>query len=349
MNVFNKLKKKNAELLFLISCLLLLLNFFVFSFNLFFFQKLVFFLILVFIPTYLLFDLNRNLKLIFAFFLILILFLFSIYQEFSDWDALNIWLFHAKRIYISGNIFEQFNNYLPSSHNDYPPFLPVLQASINYYFFDINFSEPISSESFFNPKLSLQANFILLIFPLYYLIKINKFFLNQLLFISIYLFISEKIILSGSVDNILGLYFVSLFIIILKCFLLPDKDNDIQNNNLTNHTLLICLTIILTLLKNEGIVLFLSLLISMIILMLINKKKILTKKFFLLILPLIPIAIWKYVAYKNHIQSDLINERTFENFYKNIFNMKSHWLIFNGLFLNKSILLPLIIFSASLK
>jgi hypothetical protein len=48
----------------------------------------------------------------------------------SEWDARSIWLFHAKRIYLDGSLFGYLDEYAHWSHNDYPPLVPAMSASI---------------------------------------------------------------------------------------------------------------------------------------------------------------------------------------------------------------------------
>ena len=65
---------------------------------------------------------------------ILIIFFICIGSPLNDWDGKYIWIFHAKRIFYNNNLYIQLDNYIPSSHNDYPVLIPSLSASFANFF-----------------------------------------------------------------------------------------------------------------------------------------------------------------------------------------------------------------------
>ena len=339
MNAIKKNKTQSFILLihiFIFGNLLIISNYISYFLNFIFFQKIIiFFLLLTFFYQILFF--KDNIKYLISLkVLILLLIILSLLELTLDWDALNIWLFHAKKIFYSKNLLEM-SNYFPSSHNDYPLILPSLQASLNSYFIEINYSD-IKAETFFNPKLAIQANLFFMIFPLFYICSFIKGDINQWLFIILLIFIAEKLILSGSVDLILGLYFVATFISLFRYFM--------KNENYKyNLEFLLCFlnVIILTNLKNEGLVLFLTLYFSLYLTSYLFKDKSNNEKKIVLLLALLPILLWKYFCLKNNITSDILNENTTSHIFNNFFSLRNYWMIFNEIFLNKSILLPLIL------
>jgi hypothetical protein len=329
------------NLIFLLICsFLIVLNYFLVMIDFQNGQKLIVFIFLILIPF--VFFLNiKNYEELPTKFLIALLIIISLSEKTFDWDAMNIWFFHAKRIYVSGNFFEQMKNYFPSAHNDYPTILPSLQVSVNRYFIDLNYGDKtvLYPKEIFSARIASQANLMFIIFPLIFIISFLKGFYKKMFFVIFFLFITEKVLLSGSVDNIFGLYFVSLFLCIYKYFFTKNA----LEKKLYLFTSILLITI-LTLLKNEGLVLFLSLYFALCVSLFLLKLDVSIKKILLLLVAILPILFWKYMCIKNNIGSDLINKDLFNNFQRNFFNLRNHWLIFNGIFLNKSIILPLAIY-----
>ena len=56
--------------------------------------------------------------------------LVTIFTGSEAWDARSIWLFHGKRIFFDNNLYAQLDNYLPSSHNDYPVLFSAFVATL---------------------------------------------------------------------------------------------------------------------------------------------------------------------------------------------------------------------------
>lgn len=339
MNAIKKNKFQPSILIihiFIFGNLLIISNYISYFLNFIFFQKIIIFFLLLTFFYQLLFFKDTIKYLIPLKILIFLLIVFSILKSTLDWDALNIWLFHAKKIFYSKNLLE-ISNYFPSSHNDYPLILPSLQASLNSYFIEINYSD-IKAEIFFSPKLAIQANLFFLIFPLFYICSFIKDNINLWLFIILLIFIAEKLILSGSVDFILGLYFVATFISLFRYFM----QNKIYKYN---QEFFLCFlnVIILTNLKNEGLALFLTLYFSLFLTSYLFKDKSNNEKKIVILLALLPILLWKYFCLKNNVTSDILNENTISYMFNNFFSLRNYWMIFNEIFLNKSILLPLIL------
>jgi hypothetical protein len=185
--------------------------------------------------------------------------------------------------------------------------------------------------------LANQAVLILLIASVINLSTIISNNINKLLLYSIILFISEKTILSGSVDDILA--FIFSISVISICILIFNNKKKI----FYFFSLLISLTL-LNIIKNEGIVLTISILISLIIITKIFNKKINFKIMSVILLSSILLIIWKIICYKNNVHNDLISKNAINLLLNNFFNLRNHWTIFNALVLNKSIILPLLIF-----
>lgn len=256
---------------------------------------------------------------------IILLITISLNSPVTDWDAKMIWLMHAKRIFIDKNIYAQLDNYPLESHNDYPILLPLISVSITNFFGN------------WNTHMANQAVLILLIASVINLSTIITNNINKLLLYSIILFISEKTILSGSVDDILA--FIFSISVINICILIFNN----KKNAFYFWALLISLTL-LNIIKNEGIVLTISILISLVIITKIFDKKINFKIISTILLSSILLIVWKIICYKNNVHNDLITKNAINLLLNNFFNLRNHWTIFNALVLNKSIILPLLLF-----
>jgi hypothetical protein len=103
--------------------------------------------------------------------------------------------------------------------------------------------------------------------------------------------------------------------------------------------------IILSLLKNEGIVLFVILL-GTISLINFSKIKFLQnyKKIIFLFFSVIPILTWKIICFKNSINSDIVNYEATNALSNRIFDYKSFKLIFKFIIIDTKLLIFSIIF-----
>ena len=152
----------------------------------------------------------------------------------TNWDARSIWFFHAKRIFIDNHLYAQLDNYAPWSHNDYPPLLPSLAASI------------AKSFGFWNeylPRLSI----LLALFPM---LLISKWLFNNSLAFNLWLLglfiICKNYLINGSMDSLLAIYIASGCLLITKIY-------SNTKNKFQYYFPLILILASLPLIKNEGL------------------------------------------------------------------------------------------------
>ncbi len=254
---------------------------------------------------------------------ILVFALFWILTEpIKAWDARSIWFFHAKRIFIDNNLYAQLDGYAGWSHNDYPPLLPALSASI------------AKSFGFWNEYLP-RISMLLALFPILLILK--WIFNNQLAFnlwVLGVLITCKILLINGYMDALLAIYIATGCLLLSKIYL------NTKNKSQYYYPLILILSS-LPLIKNEGL---LATLIFMLLLMARIKKETLYVVLSMLTV-LIYLFFWKYHLILNGVHSDLFTSDILAKFTQRALNpedivliikkvMKQLWfffLIFFGL------------------
>ena len=209
-------------------------------------------------------------------------------EPVSAWDARSIWFFHAKRIFIDNNLYAQLDNYAPWSHNDYPPLLPSLAASI------------AKSFGFWNeymPRISI----LLALFPILLILK--WLFNNQLAFnlwLLGLLIICKASLINGCMDSLLAIYIASGCLIITKIYFNP-------KNKFQHYFSLIAVLSSLPLIKNEG--LLAALIFILLLIPRFNKETIYVSLSIISIS--VYILLWKYPLALNNIHNELFSSDIF--------------------------------------
>ena len=339
--------KPDWNLVFL-SCyigLLIFLNYFFWSINSFQIIKFINFFSLLSLLLY--FFLHRKfnnynyLKLI-----IISLLILSLGSVTVDWDARSMWLFHSKRIFFDNNLYAGFDKYMPELENAYPRLPASLSATLAQIIGHWNEIFPKSTNILvLVPALFVQCSFL----------KNNKAILLWLMFV---LLITGRILVNGSMDGLVAMYFVANCLIIYNLFLedhlLYGKDKvEINRNKITLFFTGIFCGIILSLLKNEGFVIIILLLTSAFLFKIYLKKKIRKNEVIFGILVLLPVCTWKFLTIYNgiyptmigaSISSDLIGLNSFDRAILRLGEIDSYKLVFKYLLLNEKFIIALLIF-----
>lgn len=122
----------------------------------------------------------------------------------AAWDARSIWFFHAKRIFLHGDLYVVLDNYFPLSHNDYPNLVPALAATLAHAVGHWN-------EVF--PRLAIVVAYV----PALALLRLclpslGAFFaLVTLLFV-----IGRDYVLNGYMDFLIAVYMASFLLLALR-------------------------------------------------------------------------------------------------------------------------------------
>ena len=306
---------------------LILLNYFFLNFNFNILNIIFILFILLTVIFYITYSFNKD---FIAKIFILIIFIICLGTPLNDWDGKYIWLFHAKRIFFSGDLYVQLDNYMPWTHNDYPPLIPSLSASIANFFHIWNDNLP---------KLSIAIMLSTMVIFINSLIQGN---LVKFIFLTLFLWITEKTFLSGSVDDILSSYTLCSSLIMYFLFF---NEKYFLNNKKLLLLLAYFFFSLTTLIKNEGLVIVIVLFLSAVLIKrIILNEKININIYLIFTISLIPIFIWKLKCYNAGIYSDIINLESIKNFKDRSLDLRSYWNIFNYMTLNKSLLLSVLLF-----
>ena len=335
------------NLVFLSCCisLLIFLNYFFWSINSFQIIKFFNFFILLSFLFYFFFHRKFN-NYNFLKFVIISLLILSLGSVTVDWDARSMWLFHSKRIFFDNNLYAGFDKYMPELENGYPRLPASLSATLAQIIGHWNEIFPKSTNILvLVPALFVQCSFL----------KNNKAVLLWLMFV---LLITGRILINGSMDGLVAMYFVANCLIIYNLFLedhlLYGKDKiEINRNKITLFFTGIFCGIILSLLKNEGFVLIVLLLTSAFLFKIYLKKKIRKNEVIFGILVLLPAFTWKFLTIYNgiyptmigiSISSDLIGLNSFDRTILRLGEIDSYKLVFKYLLLNEKFIIALLIF-----
>ena len=244
-----------------------------------------------------------------------------------SWDARSIWIFKAKQIFFENSILHIKYNYAPFSNLQYPNIVPAFSAG---------FAKLIGHWNEIFPKLG-NTLFLIPGFFLFSRFFKNNYFLMLLIFTT---FVLGKLLIDGTLDGILSIYFASCMLIFFKIKYLSYDNYD--------YILLLAFCIILPLLKLEGIFLLLSILASTLIIF-FYKKKINVFLILITIISFIPIILWHLFSFKVLINvTENQNIFNYINFFENILLYENYYLILKYLFLNEKFLLSLSFFIISI-
>jgi len=309
------------EIIEAILVLLILLNYFIMfiSYN----EYVIKLIFSLYIFTILVFFVYKPLNFFHLKITLIILMIIVLGNPTHFWDAWVIWLFHAKRIFFEQSIIAQLDGYAEWSHNDYPVIAPAFAASL---------ATLVGGWNNIFPKLA----FLLMSFPPL-ILSIKIFNVRyHLLFLILALFILNLYLINGYVDGLVAIYFSFSSYLVYDIFI--NKQNSFYYLLIT-----FCFFVILSLLKNEGIVMV-TILLSVMIIINISKKEMLQnyKKIIFLLSSLIPILIWKIASISYNINNDLINYNALNSLKNIIFNYNSFKLIFKFLILDTKFILSII-------
>jgi hypothetical protein len=207
------------------------------------------------------------------------------------WDARSIWFFHAKRIFFDGSLYAQLDDYVPTSHNDYPDLVPAAAASI---------AKTLGYWNEIFPRLAVLP----VLFPAFLvfrrLIAKHEIFA---LWLAGTLIICRKMLLNGYMDAILALYCAAATLLITITY---SRNMNAKPAEGENVALMALFWIIATLpfIKNEG--LLASVIMTGILFTNFRRYKVLI--FFLLVSLAFYFLIWKLEVIQHHVQTDIFSE-----------------------------------------
>ena len=309
------------EIVVSVLVLLILLNYFIMfiSYN----EYVIKLIFSLYIFTILVFFVYKPLDFFHLKITLIILIIIVLGNPTYSWDAWSIWLFHAKRIFFEQSIVAQLDGYAMWANNDYPVIAPTFAASL---------ATLVGGWNNIFPKLA----FLLMFFPPL-ILSIKIFNVRyHLLFLILALFILNLFLINGYVDGLVAIYFSFSSYLVYDIFV--NKQNSFYYLLIT-----FCFFVILSLLKNEGIVMVTILLGTMIIINILKKEMLQNyKKIIFLLFSLIPILIWKITCINYNVNNDIINYNALNSLKNMIFNYSSFKLIFKFLILDTKFIISII-------
>ncbi len=330
--------KPDWNLIFL-SCLIsfcIFLNYFFWSIN---FNQIIksinFFTILFFLFYFFIGKEFKNYNYLRLF--IISLLVLSLGSMTVDWDARSVFGFHAKRIFLDDNLYAGFDKYMPGLMNAYPLLPASLSATLAQIIGHWNEIYPKSTNILvLLPALFVQCSFL----------KNNKPILLWLMFILLF---TARNLVSGLMDGLVAMYFVTNCLIIYNLFieehLVYGKNSvEINKNKITLFFSGVFCGIILSLLKNEGFVIIILLLLSTFLFKIYLKKKIRKREIIFAILVLTPMFVWKLLATYNGVYALAIGFNSFDQIILRLSEINSYKLVFRYLLLNEKFIIALLIF-----
>ena len=303
MRLLNQNNLINFIVLTLSVCMLS--NYFLF----FFFNTLIIkIIILIFFLTVLLFFISTKFNFFYLKLTFIVLSVLLLGNPTDTWDGWAVWMFKSKRIYFDKNFYGFLDNYASYSNNDQPLLIPALCTSIAFFFGKWN-------EIF--PKLGVFfASFPVLIYSV-------NFFKNKwhFIFILFSLYIIANFFINAYLDGLVALYFSF-------CFLLNFSIFSSKKINIIEFFHLFLFTTILSLIKNEGLVLSFLIILQTVICIFLNNNKIINYRYvFYLFFSLVPLFFWKLLISVNNI-SNFHLKNGFDLFFNRIYEFDTYKIIF---------------------
>lgn len=269
-------------------------------------------------------NLKSNLYIVLIIILMLII---SLGSPVADWDARSIWLFNAKRIFYNYDLLD-YMNYSGSefSHLDYPILIQTLSAS---------FAMLIDNWNEIFPKIS---GIVFALPAMLVISKIIKNNLDKIIFMTLIFFIYEKRLINGEMDALLGLYTISCVVLILNFLKL-------KKVFFKDYFKVFLFISSLTMIKIEGIGIFVCLLITYLIVYYDFKNKTHNNLIITFFMSLLPIITWKVFIYdQNIVESSQLMLSGGERLFKNLLDFKFLLILMKHIIFNKQMFISILVF-----
>ncbi len=262
--------------------------------------------------------------------LLLGLLLVALSMPTTDWDGRSIWLFRAKRIYLSGDLYAPLDGYAAWSKNDYPTLVASLSAS---------FARCLG---FWNEVYPKSANVFVAIPAVLLLASVLRSRAQELLLGCVILFLCGHSLVNGYMDGLLALYFTAAGVLMSRfCGL-----DGCKRPNASEFPWLVSAGVvifaILTLLKNEGAV-GLLVLAAVATALCRGERRFRDLLLFWVMVAIasIPLICWKVACVRHGIQSNLAEEGIWARLTMRLVRPGDSAAIAGAMLLRIEIILPL--------
>lgn len=216
-----------------------------------------------------------------------VLMLISLGSPSDEWDPRSIWLFHARRIFVDGSLYAMLDGYAAFSHNDYPALLPLLSATAAKLVGHWN-------------ELFPKAVGTLLLLPALLLIAHSlRTWWVAALFALVTLQIGGTYLVDGYMDALLAMYAVASLATAARCL---SRWRAPSWADLLPYVLA---TAVLSLIKNEGLVLAGVIAVSMSVAVLLRERRVPWALLVGVAVALLPLLAWKLAVAGAHLTNDL--------------------------------------------
>lgn len=255
----------------------------------------------------------------------LALIIISLGDATEDWDAWSTWLFKAKRIFVDQSILGFLDNYASFQNND-QPLLPASFASAVGIF--------LGKWNEIFPKVG----FLLITFPPL-ILSVNIFYKHlNFIFICLTIYLINTFFVNGLLDGLVAIYFVFSAYLFYNIF--------IENKfSWLKYLILINFLIILSLLKNEGLVIILILFFYILIFDFLDKKSLSKIRLkFLSLFSLLPLIYWKYLVHISEINNYHLSDGALTNLISRVKDISTYRIIFEYLIGSYSLLFAILFF-----
>ena len=302
-------------------------NYFLWSVNSWEIIKSINFIFLLFVFFYFFISKKYNdywfLKII-----IILLLIISLGSPTISWDARSIYLFSAKRLFYESNLYVFLDNYFAVGMNAFPKLPATLSAT---------FAQLVGSWNEIFPK---STNIIIIFPPILFLISSFKNKLFVLIWLFLMLLFSGKLFVNGLMDGIVAMYFAASVLIVYK--ILSQKH---EEESKIFYLILFLFFAILSLSKNEGIIIVLVILFSGTLISITYEKKINYKLWLITFISLMPVLFWKYLIIKNNIITEFIQYDPINRMVSRATNTEDVFNIIMYIIKNEKLVFSLIIFT----
>lgn len=249
------------------------------------------------------------------------------------WDARTIWLFHAKRIFLDNDFYAQLDGYAGISHNDYPLLVPALSATL------------ATCVGYWNEAFPKLASVLALIPAILLLSSVLQHKVQQLLLCALMLCVCADGLINGYMDGMLAMYFTAASLLIYVLTQPAEEQAFDREKRLWLYALTGIIFAGLTLIKNEGLIALMVLVMAiMCVRIVFPRTRITLAGGMVLLISVVPIVIWKILCAQSGIINDLTGSDLATQVMGRIFSLSAYVKIGEHLIVQTAFLLPLCVF-----
>jgi len=270
--------------------------------------------------------------------IIIILLLICLGSPTISYDARTFFLFPSKILFYESDLYFHLGhnidlvNFHSSKFADVVFSRPKLASSLSATFAQIL--------GFWNDIFPKSTNIIIIFPPIIFLISFFKNKSLSILWLFLLLLLSGKLLVNGLMDGLLALYFVSSVLIAHK---VSHTAKAFEKKLL--YFLMFLFFSILTLIKHEGLIMVLVILLSCICVDIIYRKKFNYNLFIIGFLSIIPIIFWKFNFLISNYKNEWVSYGSpINRIFDKLTNLDDLTSVFLHLIFNEKLIISLFLF-----